>query len=88
MRAHIIFPALPRNPLLRMLLFAGTLIAILALLALGLVVGIGVVAVAAGVLAVRRWRLRRPSRPADPSIIEGDFTVVPSRPPERLPRPE
>lgn len=85
MRAHFMFPALPRNPLLRVLVLAGVAITVLALLALGLVVGIGVVAVGALALAIRRWRLRRASRRGDPSIIEGEYTVVPPRPSARLP---
>lgn len=88
MRANFFLPALPRNPLLRAVVLAGAAIVVLALLALGLVVGIGVVAVAAVALAIRGWRLRHMRRRANPSVIEGEYTVVPSHARERLPRPE
>lgn len=86
MRAQFIFPTLPRNPLLRMLVVAGVVVLVLGLLALGLVVGVGIVAVATVALAVRHWRLRRRQRAAEAAIIDGDFTVVEPRPRARLPR--
>lgn len=88
MRAHFIFPSLPRHPLLRVLTVVGAAIVLTALVATGLVLGAFVLAAAALVLTVRRWLSRRAPRAADPSIIEGEFTVVPSRPRVGLPRPE
>ena len=40
------------------------------------------------VLAVRRWFPRNAPRTTDPSVIEGEFTVVPPRPRAGLPHPE
>lgn len=88
MRARVIFPPLPRHPLLRVLAVVGAAIVLAALVATGLVIGAFVLAAAALVLAVRRWLLRRTPRSADPSIIEGEFTVVPPRTRVNLPRPE
>jgi membrane protein implicated in regulation of membrane protease activity len=86
MRARFIYPSLPRHPLLRMLAFAGMAIVLVALVATGLVLGAFVLAAAVLVLAVRRWLSRRAPRAADPSIIEGEFTVVPPQPRADLPR--
>ena len=88
MRVRFIRPSLPRQPLLRLLVVAGMAIVVAALLATGLVLGVIALATAALVLAVRRWLSRRAPRAADPSIIEGEFTVVPSRPRIGLPRSE
>ncbi|HET7563079.1 MAG TPA: hypothetical protein VFJ87_11945 [Rhodanobacteraceae bacterium] len=70
----------PRHPLLRALaLLAGALITA-ALVTLGLIVGAVVVTGAAVTLLVRRWLGRKPAQKSDPSIIEGEYTVVsPSR---------
>ncbi|MGH8110608.1 MAG: hypothetical protein ACREPF_07845 [Rhodanobacteraceae bacterium] len=88
MRAQFIFPTLPRNPLLRTLVVAGMVVVVLGLLALGLVIGVGILAVATVALTVRHWRLRHRQRAAQDAIIDGDFTVVEPRPPARLPPSE
>jgi membrane protein implicated in regulation of membrane protease activity len=89
MRAHFVFPPLPRHPFLRALTIAGAAVVLAALVATGLVIGAFALATAALVLAVRRWLSRRTPRTApDPSIIEGEFTVVSPRPRLGLPRPE
>ena len=88
MRARFIFPPLPRHPLLRVLTVAGAAIVLAALVATGLVLGALVLAAAALILTVRRWLSRRAPANADPSVIEGEFTVVPARPRAGLPRPE
>jgi hypothetical protein len=69
----------PRNPLLRALaLLAGAVITAV-LVTLGLLVGAMVIAGATVALLVRRWFGRKPARESDPSIIEGEFTVVSPR---------
>ncbi|MDE2225855.1 MAG: hypothetical protein KGJ46_11340 [Xanthomonadaceae bacterium] len=88
MRAHFTFPPLPRHPLLRVLAVVGAAIVLTALVATGLVLGAFALAAAALVLATRRWLSRRAPRTTDPSIIEGEFTVVPPQPRAGLPRPE
>lgn len=88
MRAQFIFPPLPRHPLLRVLAVVGGLIVLAVLATAGLVLGAAVLAVAALTLAVRRWRSRHASTTPDPSIIEGEFSVVPPRARTELPRPE
>jgi hypothetical protein len=88
MRARFVYPRLPRHPLLRALAVVGAAIVLAALVATGLVIGAFVLATAALVLAVRRWLSRRAPRAADPSIIEGEFTVVSPQPRMGLPRPE
>lgn len=88
MRAQFTIPTLPRNPLLRGLVLAIAVIALAGLVTMGLVVGIVVFAVAALVLSIRGWLSRRTSRAADPSVIEGEFTVVSPHHREGLPRPE
>lgn len=88
MRAHFIYPPLPRHPFLRVLAVVGAAIMLTALVATGLVLGAFALAVAALVLIVRRWLSRRAPRAADPSIIEGEFTVVSPQPRAGLPRPE
>lgn len=87
MRARFIHPPLPRHPLLRVLAFMAMAIVLAALMATGLVLGALALAAAALVLAVRRWLSRRPPRAADPSVIEGEFTVVPPQPRTGLPHP-
>lgn len=88
MRAQFTIPGLPLNPLLRVLALVGIAIVLIGLLTVGLVVGATALAAAALVLVFRRWRARRGARNPDPSIIEGEFTVVGPRPHIRLPRPE
>lgn len=88
MRAHFIFPPLPRHPFLRVLAVVGAAIVLTALVATGLVLGAFALVAAALVLTVRRWMSRRAPRPADPSVIEGEFTIVSPRPRAELPRPE
>lgn len=88
MRAQFRFPTLPRHPLLRALALAGIMVIFAGLLAVGLAVGAVALAVAALGLAIRRWRSGLASRPVDPSVIEGEFTVVPPRTRAGLPRPE
>ena len=85
MRARFIHPTLPRHPLLRMLVVAGLAILLAALLATGLVLGALTLAAAALALAMRRWLSRRAPRTADPSIIEGEFIVLPPQSPAGLP---
>lgn len=85
MRARFIHPTLPRHPLLRVLVVAGLAILLAALVATGLVLGAFALAAAALVLAVRRWLSPRAPRNADPSIIEGEFNVVPPQRPTGLP---
>ena len=88
MRAHFIHPPLPRHPLLRVLAVVGAAIVLTALVATGLVIGAFALVAAALVLTVRRWLSRRPQRHADPSIIEGEFTVVSPQPRVGLPHTE
>lgn len=88
MRARFIHLTLPRHPLLRMLTIAGLAIVLAALLATGLVLGALMLVAATLALAVRRWLSRRAPRTIDPSVIEGEFTVVPPRPRAGLPHPE
>ncbi len=88
MRVRFISPSLPRNPLLRLLALAALAVIAIGLLTMGLLVGGIVLASAAIVLAVRRWLSRGEPPPADPSVIEGEFTVVPPHARAELPRPE
>ncbi len=88
MRARFIHFSLPRHPLLRVLAVLGAAVVLTALVATGLVLGAFALAAAALVLAVRRWFPHSTPRTADPSIIEGEFTVVPPRPRAGLPHPE
>jgi membrane protein implicated in regulation of membrane protease activity len=88
MRARFIHLPLPRHPLLRVLAIVAAAIVAGALVATGLVVGAFALAAAALVLAVRRWLSPRSPNVADPSIIEGEFTVVPPRSRASLPHPE
>lgn len=86
MRAQFTIPTLPRHPLLRGLVLAAAAVALVGLVTMGLVVGIVVLAFATLVLGIRGWLARRSPRAADPSVIEGEFTVVPPHPREGLPR--
>lgn len=88
MRVRFISPSLPRNPLLRLLTLAALAVVAIGLIATGLLVGGIVLASAAIMLAVRRWLSRGPAQPVDPTVIEGEFTVAPSRVRAELPRPE
>lgn len=76
MRAQTVFVQLPRHPLLRLLVLAGGAILLAGLIAMSLIVGTAALAGAATWLLVRRWIGRRKRRRGDPSIIEGEFTVV------------
>lgn len=88
MRVRFISPSLPRNPLLRLLALAALAVVAVGLLATGLLVGGIVLASAAIVLAVRRWLTRGKTQPVDPTVIEGEFTVVSPRDRAQLPRPQ
>jgi Flp pilus assembly protein TadB len=84
MRARTLYLQVPRHPLLRMLVIAGAAVLLAGMLAMGVIVGVAVLGVAAGWLLVRRWLGGRRRR-RDPSIIEGEFSVVPDRPRDALP---
>lgn len=84
MRARTLYLELPRHPLLRILVIAGGAVLLVGMLAMGVIVGIVALGVAAGWLLVRRWLGSR-RRPRDPSIIEGEFSVVPDRARDALP---
>ena len=88
MRAQFVFPALPRNPVLRALALIGAIAATAALLTVGVVVGAGVLTVAVAALAIHRWRLVRAARKSRTGIIEGEFTVISGRSHAELPRPD
>jgi hypothetical protein len=88
MRTQFTIPILPRHPLLRGLVLVAVVIALAGLITMGLVVGTLVFAVAAVVLGIRGWLSRHARRKGDPSVIEGEFTVVPPRPRQGLPYPE
>ncbi len=75
--ANLLFVTLPRHPLLRAMVLAAGAILLAGLIAMGLLIGAAVIAVAALVVLVRRWLNGRNRRPAEPGIIEGEFTVVP-----------
>jgi membrane protein implicated in regulation of membrane protease activity len=80
MRIHEFFIHLPRHPLLRALaLIAGTVL-LIALLAMGLLIGAAVIAAAALTMLLRRWLKGRERRHRDPGVIEGEFTVMPRAP--------
>ncbi|HJP99126.1 MAG TPA: hypothetical protein VJ862_11235 [Rhodanobacteraceae bacterium] len=85
MRVRPVYLQLPRHPLLRILVFAGGALALVALAAMGLLVGTLTLAVAAGYMLVRRWLGGRNRVRTDPSIIEGEFSVVQDRPRGALP---
>ena len=86
MRAAHLHVALPRHPLLRALVMVAGAILLAGLLATGLLIGAFAVAVAAVAMLIRRWLHGRTSRSRNPDIIEGEFTVVPKRPPASLPQ--
>ena len=69
--------ALPRHPLLRALAVAAWVVLLAFLLATGLVAGAIIVVVAALVLLLRRWLGGPRHPPAEPDIIEGEYTVIP-----------
>lgn len=87
MRVRFVSPSLPRNPLLRLLALAALAVVAIGLVTMGVLVGGIVLASAAIVLALRRWLSRGKPQPSDPSIIEGEFTVVEPRARAGLPRP-
>ena len=84
MRARALYLQLPRHPLLRVLVIAGGAVLLVGMLTMGMIVGTLALGFAAGWLLVRRWLGSR-NRPRDPSIIEGEFSVVPNRPRDALP---
>ena len=84
MRARALFLQLPRHPLLRILVIAVGAGLLVGMLAMGVIVGIVALGIAAGWLLVRRWLGGR-RRHRDPSIIEGEFSVVPKCPRDALP---
>lgn len=84
MRVRALYLQLPRHPLLRALVIAGGAVLLVGMLAMGVIVGTAALGVAVGWLLVRRWLGSR-RRPRDPSIIEGEFSVVPNRPRDALP---
>lgn len=88
MRTANFFVPLPRHPLLRALLAIAGAVLLAGLVATGLLVGAVVATAATLAMLVRRWLRGRAGEPADPDIIEGEFTVVPKRPPTALPRTE
>lgn len=88
MRAANLYVPFPRHPLLRALALLVGAVLLAGLVAAGLLVGVVVVAIAALVLLVRRWLHGRRQRPVDPSVIEGEFTVVAPRPRAPLPHIE
>lgn len=69
-----------------MLVLIGGAVLLTGLIALGLIAGTMALAVAATWLLVRRWLVRRKHDRGDPTIIEGEFTVVSPRPRNALPR--
>ncbi|HEU0152546.1 MAG TPA: hypothetical protein VFQ84_04280 [Arenimonas sp.] len=76
-RAHRIFsycPSKPRSPLLKLLVGVLGLALLLVLVAVGLVVGLGMLLFA----AVRRLMRPRPAAPGrvDAGVIEGEFVEV------------
>ncbi len=88
MRAQFTIPTLPRHPFLRALVLAAAAVALAGLVTMGLVVGVVAAAFAALMLALRGLFPGRARPDADPSVIEGEFTVVPPRPRQGLPHPE
>ncbi|MGH8190772.1 MAG: hypothetical protein ACREP2_04935 [Rhodanobacteraceae bacterium] len=85
MRAQAFYLLLPRHPLLRTLVLAAGMLVLAVLVAVGLVVGALALVVAPAWLLARRRLVRAKPRRADPNIIEGEFRVVPDRPPDALP---
>lgn len=80
MRAAKLYVSLPRHPLLRALMLIIGAVLLTGLITAGLLLGAAVVAITALAMLVRRWlHGRRQRHAADPSIIEGEFTVVPAR---------
>lgn len=88
MRAANLYVSLPRHPLLRALVLLVGAVLLAGLVTAGLLIGAAAVAVTVLVLLVRRWLHGRRQRRGDPSIIEGEFTVVPPRPRDSLPHGE
>lgn len=79
MRAQFVIPTLPRNPALRGLVLVGGTILLVGVVATGFVIGLAVLVSGALVFSVRHWLARRRASTPDPSIIEGEYTVVTPR---------
>ncbi|MBS0381294.1 MAG: hypothetical protein JSR56_02575 [Proteobacteria bacterium] len=88
MRVTSLYLSLPRHPLLRALAVLAGVLLLAGLVAAGLLLGAAVVAVTALVLLIRRWLPGSRQQRVDPTIIEGEFTVVPPRPRASLPHGE
>lgn len=84
MRARNLYVRLPRHPLLRLLVLAGGAVLLVGMIAMGVIVGALALVVTAGWLLARRWLAGRRYGRRDPSIIEGEFSVVPDRPRDAL----
>lgn len=65
----------PRHPVLRVFALLAAAVVTAGLFVVGLFIGAAVLLAAGGSLLWRRWR-REPRPAQDPSIIEGEFTVV------------
>lgn len=76
--------ALPRHPLLRLLLLAAGALIMVGLLFFGLIAGITVVAFGALALLVRRLLPRKAARTRHADFIEGEFRVVDPPPRARI----
>ncbi|HJU27111.1 MAG TPA: hypothetical protein VJ722_10570 [Rhodanobacteraceae bacterium] len=76
--------ALPRHPLLRLLLLAAGGLVLVGLMFFGLLAGLAVVAVGVLTLLVRRLLPHRAPRPASGDVIEGEFRVVEPPPRARI----
>jgi hypothetical protein len=68
--------ALPRHPLLRLLLLAAGGLVLAGLLFFGLIAGLALAAFGTLVLLVRRLLPRRTARARHDDVIEGEFRVV------------
>ena len=80
---HIAF-ALPRHPLLRVLLLAAGVLVLAGLLVFGLFAGIAIAALGALTLLARRLLTRTRERTASDDVIEGEFRVMNPRPRARI----
>lgn len=88
MRTANLFIHLPRHPLLRALAVIAGVVVLAILAVTGLLVVAAVVVATAVAMLVRGWLHGRRPPHANPEIIEGEFTVVSTRPRSALPRPE
>jgi hypothetical protein len=84
----MIFPLLPRHPILRLLVLVAGAVLLIGLLTVGFVLGGIVLAAVALTLAFRRWLAHGRRGPHEPDIIEGEFTVEASRARTSLPHIE